>query len=138
MEMGSCGCLKMFSFFIKPSALWDNNSLYTFNSRDKFGFSLKLVLSGEIAPWLLPLCALCVNRRESSEWPVVINPARHTPPQGWARARLSSAIGRINSIHGFILRSLCSCIFLIKKQHTQNSPYLSPNPTFLSSILVAY
>lgn len=37
MEMGRCGCLKMFSFFIKPSAVWDNN-LCTFNSWDKFVF----------------------------------------------------------------------------------------------------
>lgn len=140
------GCLKMSSFFIKPSALWDNNTLYIFNSWDKFVFFIKTCiavfiqspsgqffqpasraeLSKESAPLSLPLCTLCVNRRENSE-----RPARNTPLRGWARTRLSSAIGRINSIHGLILRSLCSFIFLIKKTpHTQKLPHLSPNLHF--------
>lgn len=148
--MGSCGSLKMFSFFIKPSALWDK-SLCPFKSWDKFGFSLRLVLlcsfrhvqaifwsvhlqltpraqpSRGCSLIAAPLCLVFWAERKSSGlcWLIL---AAILPPQSWSRARLSSVIGKISSIHRFILRSLCHFMFLITNTH--KLLHSLPNPTW--------
>lgn len=147
--MRSCGCSKMFSFFIKPSALWDN-SLCPFNPWDKFVFSLRLVLlcsfrcvqatfwsvlfqltprtemGREVLPYCCPFVPCVWAEKESSGLYRLILAATHLL-QRLSSARLSSVIGRISSIHRFILRSACSFTFLIKT-HKHNISHSHPNP----------
>lgn len=158
--MGSCGYLKMFSFFIKPSAAW-NNSLCTFNSWDKCIFPLRLVLlcsfrhvpatcwsvhsqltprdqwSRKLLPYRCPFVP-CVLSRKRELWPVLTNPGSLSSSSRLVQSETRLSHWQSQQYSQIHSRSLCHFMSLIKSLQIHINYLTHPKPYILLSFSVAW